>query len=94
MFKGTAKNITNVKPHQITSKNGENLKSKSKVLENIDYDFPRVKKHYPKPTNLPSVQFEPLPAYNKRIMTQPVTPSPLYREENIKLNRLVRFPDE
>ena len=81
----------------------ENFKSKAKALEPINYALPRVKKHYPKPTNIPSVQFEPLPAYNKRVKTQQVTPSPLYwkvtpsplyRKENIKLNRLVRFPEE
>jgi hypothetical protein len=92
--KSTAKSMNNLQPGKITSENGANLKSKYKVLENFNHYFPKVKKHNPKPTNIPSVQFEPLPAYKKRIKTQQVTPSPLYREENIKLNRLVRFPDE
>ena len=92
----TAKSKKNLQPSQITSTNVEIFKSKSNVLGNIaiNNSFPRVKKHYPEPTNIPSVQFEPFPAYNKRIKTQQVTPNPLYREENIKLNRVVRFPDE
>ena len=95
LVKSTAKSMNNLQPGQITSTNRENFKSKSNVVGNITFNhyFPRVEKHYPKPTNIPSVQFEPFPLYKKRIMTQQVTPSPLYREENIKLNRLVRFPD-
>ena len=81
---------------QIELKSGEIFKANSNVSENIviDLSIPRVKMRYPKPTNIPSVQFEPFPLYKKRIKTEQLTPSPLYREENIKFNRLVRFPDE
>jgi hypothetical protein len=85
LVNSNAKSKENILPGKITLKNGENFKSKSNVVGNITYNnyLTRVEKHYPKPTNVPSVQFEPFPAYKKRIKTKQVTPSPLYREQTV-----------
>ena len=45
------------------------------------------------PTNVPVVEFEPYQEYNARISYKPVSPAPEYRQEKVRMNRRVRFPE-